>query len=434
MANSSDDRNGSPGEGERRISPRSPRETLQPEQVPAPPPASRLARHPVVVVLNGLLTFVVLVVVLIGAGLYWGKVRFDAEGPLAEPKSVMITRGTTADAIAGLLERHGIIENKWVFFGGIMATKAQGKLKAGEYLFRRHASMREVLETIVDGRSIEYSVTVPEGLTSQQIVDRLMQDPVLVGAIEGVPAEGTMLPETYKFTRGTSRQQIVDRMRRAHDRALQEVWKKRAEGLPMASPEDLVTMASIVEKETGKVDERPRVAAVFVNRLKKNMRLQSDPTIIYGLVGGQGALGRPILQSEIDRPTAYNTYQINGLPPGPIANPGRAALEAAANPSRTEDLYFVADGTGGHIFAATYEDHQKNVNRWRKLERDRAAAAAKAAKNAEAAKADDTAPAAANDNEPPADDAADAPPPEEAEAEGGKKAGNGGGKLDLRIR
>ncbi|MEZ5839308.1 MAG: endolytic transglycosylase MltG [Hyphomicrobiales bacterium] len=431
MGNAPHDSYEANGEADRRLSPRSPRETLQPEPVPAPPPPSRLARHPVVVVLNGLLTFVVLAILAIGAGLYWGKTRFDAEGPLTESKSVMITRGSNAEAIAGMLERHGVIENKWVFFGGILVNKAQADLKAGEYLFKRRASMREVMETIVEGRSIEYSVTVPEGLTSQQIVARLTEDPVLVGTIESVPPEGSLLPETYKFTRGTSRPQIIDRMRRAHDRAVQEVWEKRAEGLPLKSPDELVTMASIVEKETGKADERPRVAAVFINRLKKNMRLQSDPTIIYGLVGGQGSLGRPILKSEIDRQTAYNTYQISGLPPGPIANPGRAALEAAANPSRTEDLYFVADGTGGHIFAATYDDHQKNVNRWRRIERDRASEAAKAEEKAAAAAAAADAPA--TDTPPaPLDNPADAEPPAD-DAKAADSKGGGAPKLDLRV-
>jgi UPF0755 protein len=213
-----------------------------------------------------------------------------------------------------------------------------------------------------------HEVTIPEGLTSEQIVARLMDNDVLTGNIDDVPAEGSMLPDTYRFARGETREQLIAHMQRAQQRLVQEIWAGRAPDLPIKTPEQMVILASLIEKETGKPDERTRIAAVFVNRLKQNMRLQSDPTIIYGLVGGKGTLGRPIMKSEIDQPTPYNTYQIDGLPPGPITNPGRAALEAAANPARTRDLYFVADGTGGHVFSETYEQHQKNVLRLRHLE------------------------------------------------------------------
>jgi UPF0755 protein len=178
-----------------------------------------------------------------------------------------------------------------------------------------------------------------------------------------------LLPETYKFPRGTSREQVIQRMQQAQKRVLAEIWERRNPDVPVKTPEQLVTLASIVEKETGKPDERSRVAAVFVNRLKQKMKLQSDPTIIYGLVGGKGTLGRPIKRSEITQPSPYNTYVVEGLPPGPIANPGRASLEAAANPARTRDLFFVADGTGGHSFTETYEQHQKNVAKLRTMEK-----------------------------------------------------------------
>jgi hypothetical protein len=197
-----------------------------------------------------------------------------------------------------------------------------------------------------------------------------LDDDVLTGNIKEIPREGTLLPDTYNFTRGVTREQIIQRMQQAQQRVLKEIWERHAPDLPIKTPDQLVILASLVEKETGKPEERTRVAAVFVNRLKQKMRLQSDPTIIYGLVGGKGTLGRPIMKSEIDQPTPYNTYQIDGLPPGPIANPGRASLEAAANPARTRELYFVADGTGGHAFAETYEQHQKNVARLRDLETD----------------------------------------------------------------
>ena len=178
-----------------------------------------------------------------------------------------------------------------------------------------------------------------------------------------------MLPETYKFPRGTTREQVIQRMQQTQKRVLAEIWERRNPDIPVKSPEQLVTLASIVEKETGKADERSRVAAVFVNRLRQKMKPQSDPTIIYGLVGGKGTLGRPIERSEIQQPSPYNTYVVDGLPPGPIANPGRASLEAAANPARTRDLFFVADGTGGHSFTETYDQHQKNVAKLRTLEK-----------------------------------------------------------------
>jgi UPF0755 protein len=226
-------------------------------------------------------------------------------------------------------------------------------------------------------------LTIPEGLSSQQIIARVMASDVLTGEVEAIPEEGTLLPETYKFTRGMTRQQIIDQMRTAHARTVEEIWNRRVPELPIKTQKEFVTLASIVEKETGKADERPHVASVFINRLRQNIRLQSDPTIIYGLFGGQGKPSdRPIYRSDLEKETPYNTYIIDGLPPGPIANPGRAALEAVANPSRTIDLYFVADGTGGHVFAETLDEHNRNVQRWRQIEKARNAAAEEAAKKA----------------------------------------------------
>ena len=219
---------------------------------------------------------------------------------------------------------------------------------------------------------VQHSLTIPEGLTSEQIVARLAENDILAGQVREIPREGTLLPETYKFERGTTREQVIQRMQQAQKRLLAEIWERRNPDVPVSSPEQLVTLASIVEKETGRADERTRVAAVFTNRLQKRMKLQSDPTIIYGLVGGKGTLGRPIKRSEIQQPTPYNTYVIDGLPPGPIANPGRASLEATANPARTRDLFFVADGTGGHTFTETYDQHQSNVAKLRALEKQQA--------------------------------------------------------------
>jgi UPF0755 protein len=261
-----------------------------------------------------------------------------------------------------------VIDQPWTFIGGVLVMKAREGLKFGEYQFTKGASVRDVVDTITEGKVVQHNFTVAEGLTSDQIVARLLENDALTGPIREVPREGTLLPETYKFTRGTTRQQILERMQQAAKRVLQDTWERRNPEIPLKTPEQLLTLASIIEKETGKPDERTRVAAVFENRLKMKMRLQSDPTIIYGLTGGKGSLGRGLLQSELDQATPYNTYKIDGLPPGPIANPGRASLEAAANPARTKEIYFVADGTGGHVFSDNYEQHQRNVARLRAIE------------------------------------------------------------------
>jgi UPF0755 protein len=350
--------------------PRSPRAALEPERVPAPKRRSKRARHPLVIVGNAVFTVLVVVALAVGVGFYVGKQRFEAPGPLAQDKVVNIPRGLGIRDISDLLVREGVIDQPWVFIGGVLVLKARGDLKHGEYQFSKNASLADVVDTIVENKVVQHVLTIAEGLTSEQIVARLLETDALSGQIKEIPREGTLLPETYKFTRGMAREQLIQRMSQAHRHLLQEVWEHRMPDLPVKTPEQLVTLASIVEKETGKPEERSRVAAVFVNRLKNRMRLQSDPTIIYGLTGGKGTLGRPILKSEIEQPTPYNTYVIDGLPPGPIANPGRASLEAAANPARTKDLYFVADGNGGHVFSESYEQHQKNVARLRAIEKN----------------------------------------------------------------
>jgi UPF0755 protein len=281
--------------------------------------------------------------------------------------------------IADLLTREGVIsEHRLLFVGGVFALGARSDLKAGEYVFSKGASVRDVLETIVQGRAVQHQLTIPEGLTSEQIVARVLEDEILAGNIKEVPREGSLLPDTYHFNRGSTREQMIQRMRQAQDRLVREVWERRSRDLPLKSPDQLIILASIIEKETGKAEERTRIAAVFTNRLKQKMKLQSDPTIIYGLVFGKGSLGRPLSKADIAQPTAYNTYVIDGLPPGPIANPGRASVEAAANPARTKELYFAADGTGGHAFAETYEQHQKNVARLRVIEHEQKVDAAPA--------------------------------------------------------
>ncbi len=370
----------------RRISPRSPRQAIEPEMAPPPPARSRQVRHPLVVVLNFFMMAGVLAVLVIGAGLYFGSVRFNADGPLNESKSVVISRGADLESIAVMLQRQNVIDSSLIFSNGVRLSKAADNLKAGEYVFEPGVSMRTVMNVLVAGKAILHGFTVPEGLTSEQIVARISEDPILTGDVNTIPAEGTLLPETYKFSRGATREQIIDQMRRAQERTIAEIWARRSSDLPISTPAEFVTLASIVEKETGKADERPLVAAVFINRLRQNIRLQSDPTIIYGLFGGKGKPpDRPIYRSDIDKATPYNTYVIDGLPPGPIANPGRAALEAVANPSRTNDLYFVADGSGGHVFAETLDEHNRNVERWRRIEVEKRKAEAAAQKAAEKA-------------------------------------------------
>jgi UPF0755 protein len=378
------------------ISPRSPRAALEPEQVPPPPKRSERARNPFVIVGNAIITLVLVSMIGAGAVYVYGKQMLESPGPLKEDKIVNIPARAGKGDIAEALQKEGVIDvNRWVFIGGVFALKASTELKPGEYEFRKNASLRDVIGTIVEGKVVQHAVTIPEGLTSEQIVARLSDNDIFTGTVREMPREGTLLPETYKFPRGTTREQVIQRMQQSQKRVLAEIWERRNTDIPVKTPEQLVTLASIVEKETGKADERSRVAAVFVNRLRQKMKLQSDPTIIYGLAGGKGTLGRPIKRSEIMQPSPYNTYVVDGLPPGPIANPGRASLEATANPARTRDLFFVADGTGGHSFTETYDQHQKNVAKLRTME--------KAIQNDTVEPPDDPAPAASAAPAAPAD-------------------------------
>jgi UPF0755 protein len=367
-----------PSEG-RRIAPRSPRAALEPERVPMPTRWSKSARHPLVIAGNAI--FTVLILVMVAGAIIFGvaKNRFDAPGPLPEDKVVNIPPKLGIRDIADLLVKEGVIDHPLTFIISAKLAETREELRFGEYQFAKQSSLHDVINTIVEGKVVQHQITIAEGLTSEQIVQRLLEADILAGNIKEIPREGSMLPESYRFTRGMPRDQVIQRLQQAQPRVVKEIWDRRMPDLPLRSLEQLVTLASIVEKETGRSDERTRVAAVFINRLKQRMKLQSDPTILYGLVGGKGTLGRPILRSEIEQPTPYNTYVIDGLPPGPIANPGRAALEAVANPARTKELYFVADGTGGHAFSETLDQHQRNVARLRAIEqgqRDNTASAA----------------------------------------------------------
>jgi UPF0755 protein len=324
--------------------------------------------------MSGVLSLGLVIAAVVVFGILTLERRVEAPGPLAQDKVLLIPRGTGTSEMAELLTREGVISDTNLFELYAYLNRSKGQLKAGEFQFKAGTSIEEAIETLIQGKAILHAFTVPEGLTSEQIITRLRENELLTGVINEVPREGTLLPDTYHFERGTSRQQLVNKMQAEAREALVKAWAKRAPDLAIKTPSELVILASIVEKETGKADERPRVASVFLNRLSKRMKLQSDPTIVYGIVGGKGTLGRGILRSEIDRATPYNTYAIEGLPPGPIANPGRAALEAVANPLKTRDLFFVADGTGGHVFAETLDQHNRNVARWRQIEKAREAA------------------------------------------------------------
>ncbi|WP_248308072.1 endolytic transglycosylase MltG [Bosea sp. AS-1] len=355
-----------------RVAPKSPSEALKPVAPPAPPPkVRRRRRSPFLAMLSGLFTLLLVAAGIVGAGIAVVSNQSKAPGPLTSDRAVIIPKESGLTEIAELLQREGLIEHPLSFRIAAVVGGDWHKLKAGEYLFKARVSPQEILDIISSGKVVEHSITIPEGLTSEQIVERLRENDLLTGEITQVPKEGSILPDTYRFPRGFSRQAIIDRMARDQRVVLARIWERRPADLPIKSPDQLVVLASIVEKETGRADERPRVAGVFINRLNQKMKLQSDPTIVYGLVGGKGTLGRPIQRSEITQATPYNTYVIPGLPPGPIANPGRAAMEAVVNHSRTKDLYFVADGTGGHVFAETLDQHNRNVGRWRQIETTR---------------------------------------------------------------
>lgn len=307
------------------------------------------------------------------AALVWGWSVYYAPGPSAradEATIVTLPSGSGVSAIAATLKESGVIRSIDMFKAAATITGADRRLRAGEYQVPTKASLRSVLKLLTDGRVVRHYVTLPEGWSSAQAVDILNKQGVLTGSVE-VPAEGSLWPETYEVSRGETREAVVARMQKAMTDNLAKLWAGRGPTTVVRSPEEAVILASVVEKETGVASERPRVAAVFSNRIRLGMRLESDPTIIYGITRGR-PLGRGIRQSELAADTGYNTYMISGLPPTPIANPGKDAIAAVLNPPRSEDLFFVADGTGGHVFARTFDEHLANVARWREVERRKA--------------------------------------------------------------
>ncbi|WP_074381046.1 endolytic transglycosylase MltG [Bartonella doshiae] len=330
---------------------------------------SYIVRNPLVILGHFLLMLIVVVILAISIPLYIGKTIFEGKGTAEEEQIVLISPGTGIREIASLLEKRGLVRSSDVFVYGVGYHQKTTRLKAGEYLIPAYASMQDIMDILVKGKSIEHAFTVPEGLTVQQVFDRLAANEILIGNLpEVLPPEGSLMTDTVHFIRGTTRKEIIKRLREGQTKLINEIWATRSPDLPIKSIEEFVILASIVEKETGIVDEKYQVAAVFYNRLAKRMRLQSDPTVIYGLFGGKGKpAGRAIYRSDLEKVTPYNTYKIDGLPPTAIANPGRDSLKAVAHSPKSDVLYFVADGSGGHVFSRTLDEHNINVRKWRAL-------------------------------------------------------------------
>jgi UPF0755 protein len=312
--------------------------------------------------------FVILAVLaaVIGGAVGYFLHAYRAPGPLTAPATLVVERGSGLSVIAAQLETAGVVSNRWVFLAGSVLDGGDRSLKAGEYAFPAGISPAEAADLLARGSNVSHKITIAEGLTSTEIVALLDAEPLLTGEVGDTPAEGSLLPETYQFIRGDSRAGVVDRMRKAMRQEVDALWSKRTNGLPIKSAQEAVTLASIVEKETGVAAERPMVASVFLNRLQAGMPLQSDPTVIYGLTNGKKPLGRALTRADWKLDSPYNTYVVQGLPPGPIANPGRDALAAVLKPAVTGYYYFVADGSGGHAFARTLEEHNRNVAEWQK--------------------------------------------------------------------
>jgi UPF0755 protein len=316
-----------------------------------------------------------LVVLLAGGWVAWTYRGPGPAAPSGATTTVVLQRGSGVTQIAHALKKAGVISSTETFLLAAKLSGAARTLKAGEYEFPTHASMARILADIREGKVVRHQVAVPEGWTSAMVAEAVEREPVLTGTAQA-PSEGVILPDTYQVERGETRDEVIRRMELAQQKLMSELWAQRQPGLPFKTPEEAVTLASIVEKETALPAERPRIAAVYINRLRQGMRLESDPTTIYGISQGR-PLGRGLTMTELVTVTPYNTYRVEGLPPGPIANPGRAALAAVLDPPKTTDLFFVANGQGGHVFASTYEEHQRNVAKWRAIERAQAAGGGK---------------------------------------------------------
>lgn len=313
--------------------------------------------------------FLFILLLIGGGGAAWFWNAFNASGPLRDETVLLIPKGSGIGAIADILAREGVIDNPLVFKLGVKLFAKDQPLHAGEFRFPTAASPRGAMQVLIEGKSVLHRITMAEGWTVREMFEVLAASPLLEGPLPPPPADGTLLPETYFFVRGDSRGAMVERMKGNMTETLAWLWAKRDPEVKLESPQEAVILASIVEKETGRKDERARVAAVFHNRLKKGMALQSDPTVIYAVTLGKAPLGRDLTYADLKLDSPYNTYVIAGLPPSPIANPGAAALKAVLHPLKTKELYFVADGTGGHAFAETLDGHNKNVAKWRKIQK-----------------------------------------------------------------
>ena len=316
------------------------------------------------------LFFVALFVTLMGGALFLGHEILVAPGPLAEAKHVVIPRGAGPATMAKVLRDDGVISHPQLFRVALMVDPAPKPIKAGEYEVPAHTSMQALVDLLQSGKVVQRRLTVPEGLTAAEVVELVRKTEALSGEISLDLKEGDLLPETYFYSRDDTRDGLLLRMKEAMDKALDEAWRKRTAGLPLANRREALVLASIVEKETAVPTERAKVAAVYLNRLRLKMKLESDPTTIYGLTDGKGSFNRELTRVDLQSTSPYNTYVASGLPPGPICNPGRASIVAATNPTpRDRSLYFVADGQGGHVFSSNVYEHNRNVERWKIIQR-----------------------------------------------------------------
>jgi len=318
------------------------------------------------------LFFIALFATVMGGSIYVGHVILTAQGPLEKTKNVVIPRGAGPTTMARLLEEEGVIAHPRLFRVALMIDPSPKPIKAGEYEVPAHTSMQALVELLQSGKVVQRRLTIPEGMTTPEVLELVRKTEALTGNITLDVKEGDLLPETYFYSRDDTRDGLLLRMKEAMEKALDEAWRKRAAGLPLANKREALILASMIEKETAVPSERTRVAAVFINRLRRRMKLESDPTTIYGLTEGKAPLGRDLTRADLQSNTPFNTYVIAALPRGPICNPGRASIVAATNPARDRSLFFVADGQGGHAFATTLPEHNRNVERWRQIQREKA--------------------------------------------------------------
>jgi len=317
------------------------------------------------------LFFIVLLVTVIGGALFLGNQMLTAPGPLDKTKTVVIPRGAGPATMTKVLQEEGVIDHAKLFRVALVIDPSPKPIKAGEYEIPAHVSMQALVDLLQSGKVVQRRLTVPEGTTTAEVIELVRKTEALTGDITLDLKEGDLLPETYFYSRDDTRDGLLMRMKEAMEKTLDEAWRKRSPGLPLANRREALVLASMIEKETAIPAERAKVAAVFINRLRRRMRLESDPTVIYALTGGKGSFNRELTRADLQSTSPYNTYMVVGLPPGPICNPGRASIVAATTPARERLLYFVADGQGGHAFAMTMLEHNRNVERWRQIQRER---------------------------------------------------------------